>query len=195
MKIFLLNGPPRSGKDTATKFMSQEYGGVEVKFATPLKKAAAAIYLNGDDERFATEFDTAEMKDIPSDQFFGKTPREVQIAISEQFLKLFHDTKVFGQILGNHIEHLKEKGHELFFVSDSGFRDEAQVLADRFGKNSVVLIKIHREGFDYKGDSRSYINLDDIGVKTFNITNPNEEVEKFHAALSEIVAYETGIMK
>lgn len=180
IKIFLLNGPPGSGKDTAAEHLEKSYQNAKlVKFATPLKLAAAAIYFGGDMEEFK-KHDTYEEKGKPKQVFFGKTCREVQIAISEEFLKIFHDEKIFGKILSNEILRLNEKeGINTFFVSDSGFREEAEVLVQIFGHRNVNLIRIKREGYTFEGDSRDYINLDDLGVNTFDVNNPTGMVKKF----------------
>lgn len=198
IKVVLLNGPPRAGKDTlaaklVTKFHTANVNGrhaAVAKFAAPLKTAAAAIYCFNNQAEFA-HFDSAEEKDKPSDVFLGKTCREVQIGISEVYAKPFHGETVFGQMLVNRLKAEAREvlgfGEEaIFFVSDSGFRPEAEEIVKAFGAENVLLVRILREGFTYEGDSRGYINLDDLDVETLEVTNVEgaanyaaEEVEKF----------------
>jgi hypothetical protein len=47
-----------------------------------------------------------------------------------------------------------------------------------------LLVKIHREGKTFAGDSRSYIELD--GVKTVSLTN-NGTTEEYHQSVHELV--------
>jgi len=192
-KIFLLNGPAGSGKDTAAAHLQEYFEGKLVKFATPLKKAATAIYCDGDEKLFE-HFDTFERKGIPEEIFFGKSCRQVQINISEYFLKPMHGEDVFGQILKQRIKRASTN-YNLFFVSDSGFAPEAEVLIKEFGSENVVLIRIHRDGHTFDGDSRNYINLDQHNVRTYDIVNPNEDVGTFLSRLREVVAYITGETK
>lgn len=190
-KIFLLNAPPRAGKDTAAAHLVEYFGGELVKFAAPLKRGAAAIFCGGDKALFDS-YDTPEKKDTKCEQFLGKSCREVQINISEKFMKLIHGTEVFGNLLAKEIENSPQ---ELFFISDSGFAPEAEVLAQKFGAENITLIRIHRDGYDYSGDSRSYINLDHLAITTYDVINPNDDVNTFFSRLREIVAYNIGETK
>lgn len=185
-KIVLLNGPPRVGKDTAGAYLASKYGSV-VKFAEPIKAAATAIYHRGDRAAF-DRIDTAAYKDLPQEIYFGKTCREVQIGVSEKFLKDFHgDPAIFGQFLRREIEY-RESVPELFprhtyFATDSGFDKEALVLVNEYGPANVMLLRLHRKGHDYRGDSRGYITLSAFGVREHDVDN--EELDKY---LSEVDA-------
>lgn len=191
MKIYLLNGCPGAGKDTAATIMTENFGGRLKKFATPLKDAATAMFCANNRWIFDA-FDTFEEKVKPQDIFFGKTCRQVQIDISEKFLKPLFGQEVFGKILANSIQQdIDNHNEDLFFVSDSGFVPEAEHLVRTFGNNSVVLIRIHWEGKvirDFAGDSRGYINLDHLGVLSFDVINPEGQTEVFEERLKEIVA-------
>ena len=181
MKIVLINGAPGSGKDTMGKMLEEHYNcdnGEEryeplraevVKFAGVIKRAATAIYCGGDRDLF-DYLDTHERKNEKQDLFLGKSCREVQIGISENFMKPFHDEGVFGKIAANEIQQLIEEETEYFFVTDSGFRQEAVELVNRFGVENVILIRLHREGYTYTGDSRSHIDLADLGVRCYDTT-------------------------
>lgn len=149
-RIILLNGPPSCGKDTIAEVM-QHY---VVKFATPLKDTVCQLYCGGDRDLFDKYDKDAKYKNEPSGQFFGLSCREAQINVSEKFMKPIHGKRVFGDILARALE-----GHEgdFFVVSDSGFIEEAMALVEKFGPNKVMLIRLHRDGCNYDGDSRSYI--------------------------------------
>lgn len=188
-KIILINGPAGSGKDTVANslhhFVTKRCE--TVKFAAPLKTLATALYCQGDSRKFY-EFDhDQKRKNEPSPVFFGKTCREVQIGISEVFLKKFHSETIFGDILASTIEAKSQEGVEAFFVSDSGFKPEAQVLIEQFGPQNILLLRLHREGHTYEGDSRDYVYLDEEEVESHDITNKTGDVNVTIHKAAEIV--------
>ncbi len=173
-KIFLLNGPKYSGKDTGGAWLAAKYGTV-VKFAEPIKRAVTAVYHAGNRDDF-DKYDTPELKDLPQGVYLGKTCREVQISVSEDWLKPFHNNpKVFGYFLINDIQRRQDMPNLLsrrnYFVTDSGFEPEAEALIDMYGAENMFLARVHCDGCTFTGDSRSYINLDKFGVKSMDITN------------------------
>lgn len=173
MNILLLNGAPRSGKDTVAKILKNMASTVIhlEKFAMPMKRSLPLMYSVPWDV-WEKDLDTAENKDLPCPQFFGKTPREVQIALSENFLKTMHGKYVFGHLLIRRIEFLKErKITETVVVSDSGFKEEAVKLIEHFGAEKITLWRINREGCNFKNDSRGFISLMDYGVPCYDIFN------------------------
>jgi hypothetical protein len=189
-KFFLLNGPARSGKDTAGKHLALTFGGQLVKFAEPIKRTVTAIYHGGSRADF-NSYDTAELKDIPQDIYFGKTCREVQIGVSENFLKPFHnDQSVFGKLLNRDVQRLLERGETgPFFITDSGFNREAELLVEQYGASNVFLFRIFREGHTFSGDSRGYITLKHLGVREFDVENMTGNVQAFYDVLNSIVPH------
>lgn len=186
--IFLLNGPPRSGKDTAAMWLQEKYNGRLMKFADPIKQAVTAIYHGGDRAEF-DKYDTAELKDKPQDVYFLKTCRECQIGVSENFLKPFHnDTQIFGRFFANTIERMSpSQAQGPFFVSDSGFRGESEFLVKRYGPKKIFLFRIFRDGYSFEKDSRNYVTLKDLQVSEFDIQNVEGNKPAFFAALEHIV--------
>lgn len=185
-KIVLINGPAGSGKDTAALLLKEEFSGEIVKFATPLKDAATAIYC-GNNRNLFNQFDTYEKKGIPDPQFMGLSCRQAQINISEEFLKKQHGEEVFGQMLKNKISNWLKLGVQgPFFVSDSGFVPEAEVLVKAFGRENVILIRLRREGHTFDGDSRGYVYLDHLGVNSYEISNEGT-LEELKEKLIDII--------
>lgn len=170
MKIIFLNGPPGCGKDYAGHILWEWFGHAQVfKFAGTLKERAHAFYEQCDEAGHPLPHDAFEhVKDTPLDQFEGKTPREVYIGVSELFVKPMHGDKQFGVWLADKIQRLRP---EVAVITDSGFRGEAEVLVERFGAENCLLARIHREGYDFSSDSRSYIDLADLGVQCLDINN------------------------
>lgn len=173
MQILLLNGAPRSGKDTVAKMLKDAASSsVHLeKFALPMKLSVPLIY-GVPREKWEKELDTERNKDMACSDFFGKTPREVQIALSEDFLKPMHGKKIFGELLGRRLKGLQGRSMlECVVISDSGFYDEAKEIINMFGADRVQLWRIHREGYDFKGDSRSHVDLKEDGVACYDIHN------------------------
>lgn len=177
-KIILVNGPPRSGKDTVGDIIEEIAGGQPVKFAASLKRATHAFFhaLRNDFSVHGEVLSSALSASI-NDAYFeqtkaetsallrGLTPREAYIAVSETFLKPTFDDDVFGDILADQIEGSDKK---LFVVTDSGFQSEAEVLIRRFGLDNVKLIRLTRTPYTFEGDSRNYIALE---ASTYGIRN------------------------
>ena len=172
MKILLLNGPPRCGKDTISQIIKDDASSIihQEKFARPMKVTTPLIY-GITLQHWVEHLDTPQNKDMPCDEFFGKTPREVQIALSEDYLKPLHGSGIFGQLAVRRIEMINFNWFELVVMSDSGFYDEALMIIERFGADNVELWNILREGCNFKKDSRDYIDLKDQGVQQYYIEN------------------------
>lgn len=187
-KIILLNGPPHCGKDTiGNQLWKLTNQSSVVKFATPLKTVATHLYCNGDRDLF-DKMDAPEQKGKPDELFFGKSCRQVQIDISESYAKPMHGPRVFGKILASTIkQRMATEQTRTFFVTDSGFLPEAEELVDQFGRDNVILIRIHRDGKTFDGDSRSYINLDLIGVTSLDVNNVEGEAERTVTYINNIL--------
>lgn len=167
MRIYLLNGPPRSGKDTAGKMLAKMLdNAVVMKFATPLKMATHAMMamLRGDKQVPGPEA-FEDSKDTPQEFFFEATPRCAYINVSEGLCKKLFGKRIFGTLMVKKIKEAQEKGIENVVITDSGFQEEAQILVDEFGAENIDLIRVLREGSHFIGDSRDYISLGDASPR------------------------------
>jgi len=149
MRIFLLNGPPRSGKDTIARNMEVP----NLKFAGPLKDAVHKAF----DLDVPADF-FERRKDIPCPEFYGKTPRQVYIAFSESFVKPLFGPDYFGKVMVG--EMLPYKKHPFVVISDVGFAPEVARLIERFA--DCVLVRVHRKNTSFANDSRQYLKVADI---------------------------------
>ncbi len=174
MRILLLNGPPRSGKDTLGRFVAdlltaRGYNAQVFKFATTLKNATHRLY--GLQDVSTEAFD--DCKDEPSPRFLGVTPRQAYIAVSEKLFKPLHGEEVFGKLLAQDVRRWlacsSDDGRQnVAIVTDSGFVPEAETLIGAF-VGRPTLVRIHRTGCDFKSDSRNWVALP--GVLSSDVKN------------------------
>jgi len=161
-KIILFNSPPSGGKDFACRHLEKNLKYCRLdKFARILKERTHALYGFPDRDFLYYE----DCKDIPNDDFRGLTPRQTYINVSENYYKVFHGDKIFGELLAKDLDNYD---FEVLVISDCGFKEEAEVLIDKYGINNIMLIKVYKEGCDFENDSRDYITLP---VKTIQIFN------------------------
>lgn len=188
--IFLLNGAPASGKDTAALIMQNElHKGSHLSFKEELYKIVAN-YFNIDLEKFRSLATDRTTKDAPYKELIrpdtgilarfimwlfgfvrpvGYSPRQALIYVSEKVIKPKFGKDFFGQKL---LETIEKVSTEFVYVSDSGFIDEIKPLVEAGHK--VVVLRIHRNGCTFDGDSRTLLSDEDLaelGVKAIDIDN------------------------
>lgn len=175
--VVLVNGPPRSGKDTAGMAITYWiHGGAVLKFAEVLKHAAHALHgLPSTTPHNAFE----AHKDEPHSLFLGRTPRQVYIAMSEAMVKPTWGPDFFGQVLVRRLMKCRQAGARFITVTDSGFAEETLPIIAKVGPASVLLIRLHRNGCDFANDSRGYLDLP--GVQTLDLVNRDGELSAFEA--------------
>ena len=182
-KIFLLNGPPFSGKDTLGEYVTQLNDMMVLeKFSAPLKKACRELFcLTNAEYSF---FEVPHNKGTICDRLQGTSWRQAQIDMSEVFVKKNYSDEFFGNSL---VERVKQSTKKFFVVSDSGFACEARPVIRQFGNDNVFLIRLQREGMTYQAekDSRSYLDGDELGIKQVIVTN--EDLDKFLKAGVEAI--------
>ncbi len=162
MKILLLNGPPRCGKDTLGKMVRSYYPEVSLaSFAEPLKRMAWRMGGVPYSRSLAEE-----VKDVPQEHFWGKTPREVYIAISELLCKPFFGYQFFGTLAVEDLNRRREYGEGPFLFTDSGFVAETEPLVREFGAENVRFLRIERPGCNFLGDSRGWVEMPAIHTST-----------------------------
>lgn len=173
MKVILLNGPPRSGKDYAAIVLNKHWEKSKIFwFATHVKSRSQRAILDFDGREDITLFE--DCKDTPSQFLFDKTPREVWIAFSEKFMKPLFGKDIFGKYLAlDLLPHVHTT--DIAIVADSGFKEEAKIIIELIGHKNIFHIKLSRDGCDFNKDSRGYIDLSDLNVKSTKIHNQGDE--------------------
>jgi hypothetical protein len=149
-KLIILNGPPQCGKDTLAEHIFVEFGACHVKFADGLKRMTHRLYNAPYGEDIA-QFE--HCKDEPSPLFYGLTPRQAYIAVSEQYVKPVHGMDFFGKRLLEKIDLINK---EIFIASDGGLIEELIPVAEKLGGENILVVKIYRPMCDFNGDSRGY---------------------------------------
>lgn len=148
-KLLLLNGPPRSGKDTI--------GGL-------LKTLNHRLLLDGVGRIVKEQTHLAYGLDVPFDffedrkdesceEFGGATPRQAYIYYSERVAKPRYGEGYFGTLLG---EQLLRSPFDCYVITDSGFAAEARALGNVLAPDRIVVAEIHRPGCDFRNDARSH---------------------------------------
>lgn len=170
-KVILFNGPPRSGKDFLCNYLQPTFNNSQImKFADPLKRAVQTIYYPELPSRFR-EIDSSNEKDQPRPELMGKTLREVQIALSEDYFKKIHGQDIYGKML---LERIKNSHLlEYIFVSDLGFYEELTPIINTIHPDKLILLRLHRDDLNYANDSRKYIYMDNY-VNTQDVYNNSD---------------------
>lgn len=152
-KVIILNGAPGTGKDTVADLAKKVCGFHVASFKEPMFRIVAAMLGNAGFMRFMDDYNNREKKEKPQEYLGGKSPREMMIWISEEVIKPVFGNQHFGKVASESIRPVNN--HVIF--SDGGFADEViRLIKDGY---DVHLIRLHREGFDFSGDSRSHIRL------------------------------------
>lgn len=193
----LLNAPPRAGKDTAAeilyKLLHREMVELKLvphhmKMADTLKVGAHALF--GRPNTRANHYESE--KDQQHPDFFGQTPRKVYQDLSEKFMKPQYGVDIFGRLFARRVERvLLDQAEELpanlgsvIICSDVGFSDEVTALTNMLQPENILLLHILRTGCDYRGDTRTSINLD--RVRSIDVTNYGT-MREFEILITDIV--------
>lgn len=180
MKLMLLSGPPKCGKDTAAKdiWRISPYKTYFNRFSAPLKQTFAALANKDINEFFEVDF-YEEHKDeiIP---WLGVSFRQYQINLSEKHFKPLYGEDIFARIFTNTVKEYVSYGSKsleksIVVVPDLGFKIETEYLEKHFYLEDLLLVRIHRQGYDFSGDSRSYVYSNNM--LSLDITNNTSEAE------------------
>ena len=173
--IILLNGPPRSGKDTAAMFIKRHLPGtVEYKMSAPLKRGIQTIYgFNADACKFVDK-----EPDTKTRLLHGQTYRVVQIRLFQHLAAIHGETiladlaiTAFPSIMAKHV-----------VISDCGMTIEATKIAAHAGYGNTALIQLHRNGCDFSNDIREYV---DIQCKHEMIMNNNYDLDLYELQIKK----------
>jgi len=177
------NGPPGAGKDEGSRLLSPMLKRSHhlFKMSQPLKDAVAALFSLTLEEAAECE----RQKNDPIDLLFGHSYRNWQISVSEKLVKIMAGADAFGYLAQRR---LVRRPEVILVSSDTGFDAEVPPLLPlarrEDGTLRVVLIHLHREGCNFKKDSRNYIEIP--GVEPLKIEN-NGTLEEYEQKLRKEV--------
>ena len=149
------------------------------KFARPLMDMAACL-----------GFSEAEESKEQAHPTIGVSRRQFQIDLSEKFMKQVYGPGIFGRILLHRLKEMATNSEmHWVLVSDSGFREEADVLLNYFGRNQVVRCHLERSGTSYTHDSRSNWTSP-LDLHTFVVRNDSSPYDLVECILAGIRNWE-----
>ena len=186
IKIIWLNGPPQCGKDTAARIIQNKFKSrcYHSKLAAPIENSIRNLFKYLPDKTW--KILREENKDLISSELFNKSLREIFISFSEDWAKTVFGKGVFGELaLRNLINILEQSPNiDLIVFSDSGFIQEIEPIVKKFGVSNNLLVRIHRDGYTFNNDSRSY--LSNTGINEIDIYN-NGSLEDFSNSLIDAI--------
>lgn len=168
-KLILLNGPPRSGKDTAARFFARKYNAKVIALATPLRNIVREMFGVSDliwRDLVLEKLDKAD----PQLCFGGKSFREVQIEVAT-FIRATYGDDFF--IMRCITELQRSSASTIAVISDVGFQIEADLLSAWARPHNTMLLQLEKSGTSFDVDSRSYVNIPH-GVHAICIDNRHD---------------------
>lgn len=151
-KVIILNGPAGCGKDTLAKELVElGFANRIASFKIPLFNIVKASLGAKSYAEFLEGYNDRTRKEKPEDFLNGLSRREFMIAVSEQFIKPVLGNSYFGEYLARALS----DNNKVAVVSDGGFRSEVEPIAA--AGHDTHIVRLHRAGYNFVGDSRSYI--------------------------------------
>lgn len=146
--VLLLNGPPRSGKDTIGFALKQLYPEQITlhKFADPIYDMVCGLTGISRDRIEAFKDDELPILN-------HMTPRQWMIKYSEQFIKPELGRDIWGHSLAQRMLN-DPADNGVHIVTDLGFTEEVGPIVDAFGWSRIQLVHLHRNGCTFDNDSR-----------------------------------------
>lgn len=212
-KIVLLNGPAKVGKDEVVKHLLRS--GIPLGLAECKENLykLVQILFGLSEERFFEIYNDRCVKEIEMPEFtvrFGNSWEQEQMeAITGQSMRGYHSDPMrvqlsvreamiyvsecvvkprFGQDYFGRTRvanMVTNKGCEFFVDPSAGFLEELPPTVKLLGQDNILLIRIHRNGHNFEGDSRDWIP-DGVINNTVDVYN-NGTIEDFFLQTEHIV--------
>ena len=156
--IIVFNAPIKCGKDTIADHIVATTPSV-CKMEMKRSLVDIVIIIYGVTREWWDNNYTRHGKELPRDELNGKSMRQALIHTSEVVIKPMYGKDFFGKRSRRIMDNINDV--DLFVYSDGGFSEELAVIGEG---NRPMLVRIHREGYNYdpEHDSRSYIKDEDI---------------------------------
>lgn len=200
-KIILYNGPRLCGKNASMDYLSDKGYEFEVAECKGHLHKLTMGFFCVPEQRYWAIYNNRDLKEVPQPEFkvrftgreltqmqelLGEwftsydvelSIREAMIYVSECIVKPRFGNDYFGRA---RMTQIRNSSSKLFVDSSTGFPDELNPLIHPMGlgQKNILLLRIHREGCTFEGDSRSYIP-DGIIDNTVDVYNNGTELEYF----------------
>lgn len=157
----ILNGPPGCGKDTIARIIAAESDFILHQFKDALYEHTARHFAVDLDKLIHYAQDRVLKDSVSLAGLGGRTPRQALIHVSEDIYKPRYGKQYFGDVEARRVAECARRvsGSLAVIYPDGGFPDEILRVGDAF--DFVIVIRLHRNGFDFSGDSRDYVYLPD----------------------------------
>ena len=155
--IVILNAPAGVGKDTIADMLKNEHNFAKSEFKSTMFKAALGLSGLTEDE-YMSRYNDRKLKELSWDKLGGLSCRGFMIHISEDIMKPLFGNDVFGKRAAAACYSAIDFGFPNVVFSDGGFIDEVKALHD--SGLDVVVVRLHRDGHTFEGDSRRYLYPD-----------------------------------
>jgi hypothetical protein len=159
-KVIVFNGAPKSGKDTFADaiewdkdLMDSEYFVERYEMKSMLIKLTL-IFYQIDHKEWSTRYDYRSLKEEPWDKLGGLSQREALIDMSENKIKPAFGKDFLGKTAA---EQFEMDENDIYVFSDGGFMEELEPIIKKVGMENVLVIRLHRDGYTFEGDSRGFI--------------------------------------
>lgn len=164
MKVLIMNGAPRSGKDTMVDEIARKLKGKKdvIYFSVKHILCLGVAKRYGVSPLHVWKLNSDSLtKDDPSDIFEGKSVREALIYESEDVIKVEHGEQGVIELATNDLINVYgDKLNDAVIVCpDGGFNSEIPVIRKNLNipRDDLFITRILRKGCSFKGDSREYI--------------------------------------
>jgi hypothetical protein len=107
--------------------------------------------------------------------------REAMIYVSEVICKPRFHSNYFGVARAKAI-----REDEIAVDSSTGFVEELPPLIERLGQENILLIRVHREGATFEGDSRNYIP-DGVITNTVDVNSVYGFLDEYLDEVKQVV--------
>ena len=190
IELLLLNGPPRSGKTTLGNYICKMYTYRSMNMADQLKRSVHEMFGLISNQPQLLE----NVKSQPMEDLLDFTPRQMYIMFAEQFMKKKFGDQVFGKLWAMKYRRYREISNDAWpftVVSDVGFQEEVPPMLELFKPERVLLVRLHRKGYDYKGDSRSYIS--NVTLQELDLINEEGNMDRMKHCMANVLDTYTAI--
>lgn len=158
MKVLVLSGPHRAGKDTVAEMVrrtSPSYIAVDSIGRILKERAHAAYNLYDEEDQLRPHWFYEHSKEIPQADFLGLTPRQAYQFIAESFRQR-HGLDVWGKMFVREWGTPARGDGLLLVVTGCGNQIEFDTL--RALDRNVRVWQVEREGCTFEGDTREPVS-------------------------------------